>query len=348
VVASDLLNDFLERMTAKPARMIAARGLAPLPPKETLQLLTHLAHDADPDVASEAVRSLEAWSEDELVEQLHAPDCPAQVLEHFAQGDRSARIREAIAINPATPPQTVADLAARAPADLLESILYNRVRLLAHPAILDRARLNPALTAQLRGLIQEIQAEFFSGKKQEYTLRGESEPQTSAPSSDAWEGEPLPPDLSLEGLPVDPEEREAALLDRLARLTVRQKIQLALLGTREARALLIRDVNKEVARSVLHSPKLSDNEVAAFAAMRNVSEEILREIGAHKSWTRTYGVVQNLVRNPKTPSATSQRLLFRLQSKDLLLLSRDRGIPEAVRRNAQRALNQRNGARPGA
>jgi hypothetical protein len=159
------------------------------------------------------------------------------------------------------------------------------------------------------------------------------------------ETELAPADLELEGLPTDPEEREAAILNRISTMTVRQKIQLALMGTREARSILIRDTNKEVWRSVLLSPKLAAIEVEAFAAMRNVPEDALRLIGNSKTWTRSYAVTHNLVKNPKTPPTTSQRLLSHLHSKDLLMLSRDRGIPEAVKRSAERMIKQRNASK---
>ena len=51
-------------------------------------------------------------------------------------------------------------------------------------------------------------------------------------------------------------------------------------GTREMRAVLIRDPNKMIAAAVLSSPKLTDQEVESFARMANVSEDVLRIIGA--------------------------------------------------------------------
>ena len=80
--------------------------------------------------------------------------------------------------------------------------------------------------------------------------------------------------------------------------------------------------------------------------MRNVCDDVLRQIGNSKEWTRSYVVIHNLVKNPKTPPAISQRMMPRLLSKDLMLLSRDRSITEAVRRNAQRLLSQRNASKP--
>jgi len=120
-------------------------------------------------------------------------------------------------------------------------------------------------------------------------------------------------------------------------------MHLALMGSREARAVLVRDTNKEITRCVLQSPKLAINEVESFAAMRQVSDEVLRTIGNSKTWTKSYTVAHNLVRNPKTPPMISQRLLLRLLPKDLIMLSRDRGVPEAVRKGAERTVKQRAG-----
>ncbi len=76
--------------------------------------------------------------------------------------------------------------------------------------------------------------------------------------------------------------------------------------------------------------------------MRNLPDELLRVIGESRQWTRNYTVVQNLVKNPKTPPMTALHLISRLHSRDLTQLTRDRAVSEAVRRNAQRALIQRN------
>jgi hypothetical protein len=109
-------------------------------------------------------------------------------------------------------------------------------------------------------------------------------------------------------------------------------------GTREQRAVLIRDPNRVVAAAVLSSPKLSDTEVEAFARMANVSEDVLRTIGTTRAWTRSYGVVSGLVRNPKTPPAISLPLLTRMNDRDIRMLSTDRNVPEALRLSARRMM----------
>ncbi len=338
---SEFLTSFLKGVPDRNLRLISARGLAPLPPNEMLVLLVHLSGDPDKDVAAEAERTLGSWPEEDLLSQVQSNECNASIMQYLADTSRSTRILEGIVLNPLAPASVVERLALRATGSLLETILYNRIRLLEHPTILANIKQNPAITPEAARLVQEIEVDFFGSKKADYAVGSPAAREPDLASEAAAPSEPPCEDLSLEGLPIDPDEREAAMAERLSRMSVPQKVQHALLGTREARAILIRDPNKQVAHSVLKSPKLSDVEIEAFAAMRNVSDEILREIGNNRSWLRSYPVVQNLTRNPRTPPATSQRLIPRLMNRDLMNLARDRGVPEAVRRIAERTYHQR-------
>lgn len=343
---SNLLQSLLAGSIPKNHRMLIARGLAPIPLNEMLELLVHLREDNDSEIASQAAQTISSLDEEEILAQLKNRSCPPSVLEYFAAADRPDRMLQAIITNPSSPEKIIESIAGTVPAHLLETILDNRTRLIECPQILESAKQNPSATPEIRRLVQEIEAEFFGGKKKEYAVE---ESAGSAPDQlRALELESEVPleDLSLEGLPLDGEARQAAIINLLSTLSVRDKIRYALFGNREIRATLIRDSNKEVARSVLSSPKLTDSEIESIAAMRGVSDDILREIGNHKKWTKSYAVVQNLVRNPKTPPVISQRLLFRLRTQDLTLMARDRSIPDAVRQNASRALRQRTSGRP--
>lgn len=349
--SNDLLNSILQGTAAKNIRMIVARGAAPLPIRELLVTLVHLAGDKDTEVSGAAVTTIAGIPESEILAQIKQSGCSVVVLEYLAASSSSQSVLESIILNPSTPGAVVESLAERVPEALMEAVLYNRVRILESPGILGKLRLNPHLTQAVERLVGEIETEFFSGKRSDYAVSAPTEaaPEAEAPaepvppeSAREEEEEGLPDDLILEGLPLDPDEREKALSERLSRMPVPQKIRFAMLGTREARTILIRDTNKEVARSVLKCPKISESEVQAFSAMRNIADELLRVIGENRQWTRNYTVVQNLVKNPKTPPTTSQHLITRLHSKDLVQLSRDRAVSEAVRRAAQRTVDQRN------
>jgi hypothetical protein len=124
----------------------------------------------------------------------------------------------------------------------------------------------------------------------------------------------------------------------LASMNFPQRLRAAMKGTREQRALLIRDPNKMICASVLSSPKVSIPEVESFARMQNVSEDVLRIIGHNRAWLKSYSVILALVKNPKTPLAMSMQLMNRLTGKDLAKLSVDRNVPEALRISSRKKV----------
>lgn len=134
-----------------------------------------------------------------------------------------------------------------------------------------------------------------------------------------------------------------SLIRRIMLMKVKDRIKLGMKGDREARAILIRDANKVVAQAVIHNPRVTDQEVEGIAAMRTVSDEVLRLIALNRAWTRSYPVIHNLARNPRTPIATAIGLLNRIQSKDLKTLSQNRNVSDAVRRQANRIALTRTG-----
>ena len=143
--------------------------------------------------------------------------------------------------------------------------------------------------------------------------------------------------VAAEEEPSNGQVRESTL-QKIASLNVAQRMSLAMKGSREERAVLIRDPNKLVAVSVLSSPKLTESEVESIAKMANVSDEILRIVGFSRAWTKNYAVVHALVRNPKTPVAMSMNFLARLSDKDLRGLSTNRNVPDILRVSARKRV----------
>jgi hypothetical protein len=139
----------------------------------------------------------------------------------------------------------------------------------------------------------------------------------------------------------DPAESddEKTTVQRIAAMTVAQRVVAAMKGTREERSILIRDSNKLVNAAVLSSPKLSESEVEAIAKMTSVSEEVLRIIGRTRAWMKNYTIAAALARNAKTPVALSMNLLSRLNDKDLRAITTDRNVPDVIRTSARRKLS---------
>lgn len=174
--------------------------------------------------------------------------------------------------------------------------------------------------------------EFFAARE---AKRGAAAGSSAAPAAAAAPGNAADDD---DDLPQIPEGTEAEVSQVLANLPIKDRMKLAMKGTREQRAQLVRDSNRMVSTAVLSSPKLTEAEVEQFCKMGNVSEDVLRIIAMNRNWVKNYGVVLGLVRNAKTPPALSMQMLNRLTEKDVKMLSVDRNVPEALRLAARRAM----------
>lgn len=135
--------------------------------------------------------------------------------------------------------------------------------------------------------------------------------------------------------------KQQTLLQRLAKMTVSQRVQLALKGGSGERRSLIRDSNKVVQRAVLQSPRLTDREVESFAAMTNLSDEILRLIANNRNFRKNYLVTRSLINNPKTPLDVSLHMLPHLTGQDLKILITNKNVPETLRSTALKMHRQR-------
>lgn len=132
------------------------------------------------------------------------------------------------------------------------------------------------------------------------------------------------------------ENEHVSLIRKILLMNMKDRIKYALKGDREVRNILIRDPNRVVSEAVIKNPKITDQEVEKIAAMRTITSDILRQIGINRQWLRSYGIIHNLARNPRTPMPIIIGIIPRLMPKDLKSLGQNRNVPDAVRQNAAR------------
>lgn len=142
-----------------------------------------------------------------------------------------------------------------------------------------------------------------------------------------------------DGLSAD----RVSLINRILRMTMKDRVKLAMKGDRESRNILIRDPNRIVAQAVINNARITEQEVEKIAAMRTVPEEVLRQIAINRNWTRNYSIMHNLARNPRTAIGNAITILSRLQLRDLQAITKNRNVSDAVRRQALRLSAARTG-----
>jgi len=152
-------------------------------------------------------------------------------------------------------------------------------------------------------------------------------------------GLPPGPDLTVER-PIGEEER-SSIAAQVARLSVPGKMELAVKGNREVRRILSRDASSMVARAVIGSPKLTEDDIVSYASSSLTHEDVLRFIADSRQWTANRQVVNALVLNPRTPPPAAIRFLKSYQTSELRALTQNRSLSAAVRQEAKRLLAQR-------
>jgi len=276
-------------------------------------LLTVLASDSDAAIAERAKNVALALPLQSFLAALALPDADPHLFAYCANNLRDKPgVADALAKNPACAPSLLIRVAPHLTSDGIQGLLDSLHWLTHDPQLVIALRKSPAAIPAQREMLDEM-------------LKGAMTPKEV---EEAVEAEP------------DPVKRKT-LAQKLAFMTVVQRITLALKGGREERMLLIRDPNKLVQKCVLQSPRLTDTEVELFAAMSNLPAEILRTISLNRLFMKNYSVVKNLVMNPKTPLDASLHLFPRLTATDLIKLTADKNVPETLRSMAQKLHRKR-------
>ncbi len=338
-----LVEQFRRGDVAREMRLMAAQGVLPLKPEDLVELWTNLVGDPDAAVRAAAEGSLAGFPAAELNPILKSRDTPPGVLAWAVAHRPEQELREVVLQNTSLPDEAIEALAPTLSQALAELVVINQTRLLRRTSLLVAIESNAGLNNDQKRRLRELRESFHIGEVPEAPAPA---PAPAAPPAPEPEPELAPiGDVFLtqgeyEVRMLSEEERQqtekVSAVQKIYRLNTAEKLITALKGSREERAILIRDPNRLVAMGVLGSPKITEAEIEAFSAMKNVSDQVLREIGNHREWTKRYTVINNLVRNPRTPVGLALNLVPRLGPRDVKSIAVDRNVPEPVRKIAQK------------
>lgn len=350
-----------------PGRMMASKGMLPLPPADQAAVLYQLSLDADVSIAG-AARATAAGLPDKLLGGMLAdPALDPRVLHFFGQQCATkATAFDAIALNPGVADETLAMLAARGGAREVDQLAQNEQRLLRHPAIIAAMYMNR--NARMSTIDRVVELAVRNNVRvpglacwDEVARALSGAPPTTADTDGMFahaasslsgdDGELTAGDAEHADDGEEAEARRVARSEALANerevpinlLPVPAKIRLATLGNAYARSLLVRDPIRMVAMAAIKSPGVTDIEAARYAANQSLADDVIRYISTKREWTRLYGIKVSLCRNPKTPIAEATKLLPFLREKDLLNIMKSKGVPSALVAQARKLQMQRKG-----
>jgi hypothetical protein len=189
------------------------------------------------------------------------------------------------------------------------------------------------------GIVELLGSDYFPVSQNKEMAEGADDTEKAAAES-AVTASAAVAKAKLAAAQPKPGQRDNTL-QKINRLDVKGRIQLAMKGNKEERSILIRDGTKVVALAVLDAPKISDGEVEKFALQKNVLEAVLRQIPLKRRFMKNYIVVRNLVSNPRTPLDLGLGLMKHLQPQDLKNISSNKEVSETVRKLALKMYKQK-------
>ena len=354
-----------------PLKAMAAKGLMPgLPPGAILAVLVMLS--AQPDANGEtAKKTLEKLPAPLLNGALALQDLHPAVLDALGPlYARDAAVSEKILFHPQLVPDTVVAMAAVGTEGVCELIATNEERLLQVPHIIEalyknkNCRMSTADRLLELAVRNDIELDIPAFAQAKAAIQGEliAEPTEEKSFDDEQfdDGFSKAAELRLDDgedthqLNEETGQEEVAAKAKplhavWAELRPPAKIRLLTLGTMDderfdtkaLRMLGVRDANPLVAVAAMNTPGVSDAEVVRIAGMRNVAEDVLREIAFNKDWTRHYMVKYNLVANPRTPFGQASKFVLHLRESDIKNLAKSKEVSGAIQAAAKQQLQRK-------
>jgi hypothetical protein len=312
---TEVLEELRQGRANREEKLAVCTGGVKLPAPDLAEILTVLAFDSDELVSTRAQESILALPIENFVEALNRQQALEPLFE-FAAKNLAAKpgVADALIKNKNCPAEHLVPL-------------VEHLSALGVQALMDELE-RVSDSRELASALEKSSSATLDQKSQLNELLSDAKPDLAA----------------LEEVLADEpdDERRKTLLQQISQMTVSQRVKFAMKGGSDARRTLIRDTNKVVQRAVLQSPRLTDQEVEAFASMANLTDEILRLIGKNRNFRKNYNVVRNLMNNGKAPLDVTLNLLPMLNPTDLKKLGMNKNIPETLRSTAVKLMRQRN------
>jgi hypothetical protein len=314
-LSAEVLEDLRQGRASREHKLAVCTGGAQIPPADLAEVLSVLALDQDELVASRARESILSLPIQSFVDALNR-ETALEPLFQYAATNLAGKppVLNALIKNKSCGPEHLLPIVPHLSTLDIQALMEELERVVDSRDLVSALEKSSSVTLEQKAQLNE--------------LLSDEKPDEAALA------------LAVEDLEMD-EDKRKTLLQQISAMTVAQRVKFAMKGGAEARRVLIRDTNKVVQRAVLQSPRLTDQEVEAFASMSNLTDEILRLIGKNRNFRKNYSVVRNLLNNGKAPLDVTLNLLPMLNPLDLKKLTMSKNVPETLRATAIKLHRQR-------
>ena len=315
LLSPEVLQELRRGNATREDKLAVCTGGVKLPPPDLAEILSVLAFDSDELISTRAQESILALPIENFVEALNRQQALEPLFE-FAAKNLAAKpgVADALIKNKNCAAAHLVPLVQHLSALGVQALMDELERVSDSRELAEALEKSTSITLEQKSQLNELLSDAMPDMEALTEALADAEPDN---------------------------ERRKTLLQQISTMTVSQRVKFAMKGGSEARRTLIRDTNKVVQRAVLQSPRLTDQEVEAFASMTNLTDEILRMIGKNRNFRKNYNVIRNLLNNGKAPLDCTLGLLPMLNPPDLKKLGMNKNIPETLRATAVKLMRQR-------
>lgn len=324
----------------------AARGALPLAAADQLTMLCFLCAGTDPELRSEAVRTLRALPAELLLPVIADPALHPRLLDLLARVRiADLALMEPVIAHPATDHATLRYLAERAELPVLARLVELRPEQAGElgAALMTNPHASPEIKERA-GLQVPVAEPLLAESSSDEEAAADEEDETEV-FPEAVDGNPDEveevSDEQIAGLLAAAEEKGLSKYQLAMELKVSEKIKIAMSGDKEWRKILIKDPNKLVHGAVLKNGRVTEGEILMVAKNKTSSDELIRQILLNRDWIKGYEIRSALVTHPKTPLPKAIRFIADLSLRDLKNLMRSRNVATAIATTARREVERR-------
>src|SRR3954466_8336853 len=354
-----------------PLRMMGAKALVPMGPKEMATALYMLTFDPDAAVRETAVKSAAALPDRILSVALRDDTADAPVLEYYAEVFSSRdEYLEMLVLNPATPDAAVQRITERADERIVEIVAQNQLRMLRYAdivrALVNNRAARPSTIDNVcdfcvrSGLVLEDLPAYRAARRRIHGGSAQDEELAKKVAAAQAIAE-AQAEAALEKMgaagpdeerPVAPgsdeeralEQKKESITQQVMKLGIAKKIEWAnKKGNREVRSILLRDPNRLVQLAVIQSPRITEGEISKVALSRTAPQEVLQFIYNNRQLMKNYQIKMNIVTNPKVPVGVSMRFLSTLRMAEVKAVAKNRNVSQGLAMAAKNLVEKKSG-----
>lgn len=316
IVENEVTEEFLHLLLLKKL---------PLSDEEYLEGYAYVSkNEKYKEKAAKALQALPIDVKEEYIERTDANHRVAYYILQEAVDYSYLKIIAGAINNQYLPVEFLLEIARNGTALMLKALLANKIKLIAYPDIMDVMQDNPKATTPIKEKIREIKNSYLQKKEAELI------PETVVIGKVKEFAAPEDKESTTEI-----KRKTLTTLLRINRMSIQQRIRLAITGNRAERLILANDRNKVVLQAVIESPKISEDEVLILAQKKSIPIEVAAKICENKNWMRNYSILFAILKNPNMPVKKAPDFLKKLHPRELKELAMDKNTSPAVRNLAR-------------